>query len=284
MMFNSISNNSKLLVKQIRKGFQFVDVCESQEQFRSYKSGYSCNTLIMPNYGTVRKDLKYFYFLNPFRMDFMSKDKSLQLFNLKLLVMKKISFYLLVLIASFILVNKSYGQSVLIDSIKTDLKLSEDIVEKLDSKEIVELIKFKEQLLNDNEMATKFAVDPTEVIGKFVPLMPIIVFTFILLILCIPFYFNFKKAKGRQLIISNLIEKGQEIPKELLTPSKKNIRSDFHKGVILASLGLSICIVLFVLEIANNYWTIGLIPIFIGIGYLISFKFDKSNKDRSEVE
>lgn len=213
----------------------------------------------------------------------MSKDESTQLFNLKLLVMKKMSFYLLVFFASFFLAIESFGQSGLGDSIKTDLKLSGEVVKKLDSKDIVEIVKFKEQLLHDKEMASKFAVDPSKLIGNFIPLMPIIFFTFILLVLAIPFYFNFKKTKGHQLIINSLIEKGQEIPKELIIPVKRNVRTDFHKGIILIAMGLSVCIVLFVLKIANNYWTFGLIPLFIGIGYLVSYKFDKSNKDKSEI-
>jgi len=213
----------------------------------------------------------------------MSKNKSSQWFNLKLLVMKKNSFYLLVFLASFFLTLESYGQVGSSDSIKTDLKLSGDVVKKLDNKDIVEIVKFKEQLLHDKEMATKFAVDPSKFIGNFIPLMPIIFFTFILLVLAIPFYSNFKKTQGRQLIINNLIEKGQEIPKELIVPAKRNVRSDFHKGVILIALGLSVCIVLFVLKIAHNYWTFGLIPLFIGVGFLISFKFDNSNKDKSEI-
>jgi len=62
----------------------------------------------------------------------------------------------------------------------------------------------------------------------------------------------------------------------LLSPTlKRTTRSDFHKGIILIALGLGIGIVILALKIKNNYWTIGLIPIFIGIGYLISHKFDK---------
>jgi len=116
--------------------------------------------------------------------------------------------------------------------------------------------------------------------------MPIIIFTFILLVLTIPFYFNYKKTKGRQLIINNLIEKGQEIPQELLFPQVKTSRSDLQKGIILISFGLSICIVLLSIKIPVNLnlWTLGLIPLFIGIGYLVSFKLNKSGRSNSGKE
>ena len=108
--------------------------------------------------------------------------------------------------------------------------------------------------------------------------------SFFLILISIPFYFNHKKIKERQLIINNLIDKGHEIPKELITRPSVNYRSDFHKGVILIALGMSVVIVLLSVKIENNYWTIGLIPMFIGIAYLVSFKFDKTNKKRSEID
>ena len=200
--------------------------------------------------------------------------------------MKKMSLCFLVLVASFMLAMQSFGQNHQSDSIKTDLNLSSEVVKKLDSKEIVEIIKFREKLVHDKEMATKFAVDPSKMIGNFIPLMPIIFFTFILLVLTIPFYFNYKKTKGRQLIINNLIEKGQEIPQELLFPQVKTSRSDLQKGIILISFGLSICIVLLSIKIPVNLnlWTLGLIPLFIGIGYLVSFKLNKSGRSNSGKE
>lgn len=216
----------------------------------------------------------------------MSKYKSSQMFNLKLLVMKKMSFCFLVLFASFMLAIQSFGQNSQSDSVKTDLNLSSEVVNKLDNKDIVEILKFREKLQNDKEVAAKYAVNPSKFISNFIPIMPIILFTFILIILFIPFFFNYKKTKGRQLIINNLIEKGQEIPKELLLPQVKTSRSDFHKGIILISFGLSISIVLLSIKIPVNIhlWTLGLIPLFIGIGYLISFKLEKSSKNKSEKE
>lgn len=196
--------------------------------------------------------------------------------------MKKMSFYLLVFFACSFIAFGSFAQDGL-DSINTDLNLSGEVLKKLDSKEIVEIIKYQQQLQIDKEMAFKMAVDPGQLMGKFIPTMPIIGFTFILLILTIPLYFNFKKAKGRQLLINNLIEKGQEIPIELIVPEKRNVRTDLHKGILLISLGLSVCVVLFILNQTNNYWTLGLIPLFIGIGYLISFKYDEANKGISKI-
>jgi len=104
----------------------------------------------------------------------------------------------------------------------------------------------------------------------------------------IPYYFNLKKAKVRQQIILNLIEKDKEIPAELFAnpqKPKKASGSDLHKGIILIAFGLSLCIAVFIIfRVHSNFWTIGLIPTFIGLGYIISFRFDHSNKRKSEID
>lgn len=210
--------------------------------------------------------------------------------------MKKMKFYCLVVLASFILASQSFGQKSQIDSLKTDLNLSSEVVKKLDNKELVEIIKYREKLNQQKVVHSELNYTPNEWKLTYyqdfeTAFYTFFAFIFVLLLITIPFYFNLKKAKGRQQIINNLIERGQEIPKELISspiktgrPDVSVRRSDFHKGVILICLGLSLCIVLMVLKIANNYWTIGLIPMFIGIGYVISFKFDGPSKRKSEIE
>jgi hypothetical protein len=51
-----------------------------------------------------------------------------------------------------------------------------------------------------------------------------------------------------------------------------------HRSIILISIGVSIGLFLYLLKLENSYWTIGLIPAIIGIGYLISFILEKKNK------
>jgi hypothetical protein len=207
----------------------------------------------------------------------MSKGKSKQMFNIKFLAMKNISYYLLVLFAGFLLEIQSFGQS---DTVKIDLNLSGEVLKKLDNKDIVEIIKFRDKLEHEKEMAQEARVQAkaeptanTEPTALSISIWILMSWLFFLILISIPFYFNHKKIKEHQLIIRNLIEKGQEIPKELMASSSKPGRSDLHKGVILIALGTGVLIVLLSLEIGNNYWTIGLIPMLLGIAYLISFKF-----------
>ena len=219
----------------------------------------------------------------------MSKDKSSQIFKLKFSVMKKIGLCFLILFASSILAIQSVGQiskidSAKHDSIKTDLNLSDEVINKLDNKDIVEIIKYREKLAQEKEIANAKMKMPELTSESTATIWSILIIIFIVSLFAIPYYFNLKKAKGRQQIISQLIEKDREIPNELLAKPRKARRSDLKKGINLMAFGLSISIVIFFLKIGNNFWTIGLIPVFLGLGYLISFKLEKSSKGKSEIE
>jgi hypothetical protein len=192
--------------------------------------------------------------------------------------MKKLGFFFLVLFASFILTVQSFGQSSHSDSLKTDLNLSSQIVSKLDNKDRVEKLAQRKEIDNANMNSPNLVSEFTATIWS------ILIGIFILSLFAIPYYFNLKKAKARQQIITKLIEKDRDIPKELLAKPQKTRRSDLHKGIVLIAFGLSLCIVIFILRIHSNFWTIGLIPIFIGIGYVISYKLDPSFKAKSEID
>jgi hypothetical protein len=205
--------------------------------------------------------------------------------------MKKMSFCFLVLFASFIIAVQSFGKSSQSDaikfkndSVKTDLNLSSEVVKKLDNKDIVEIINYREKLAQEKELANSKMNLPNLTSESTATIWSILIVIFILSLYAIPYYFNLKKAKARQQIITKLIEKDRDIPKELLAKPQKIRRSDLHKGIILIAFGLSISIVIFVLKIQSNFWTIGLIPVFIGIGYLISFKLGQSFKSKSEID
>jgi hypothetical protein len=185
-----------------------------------------------------------FFLLNPLATDFKSKNKSTCALKYKLSVMKKTKIILTVLLVSLFTVNM-YG-------------------------------------LTDPASAK-----PGPVIEPSAMNISIWIFmswSFFLILISIPFYFNYRRIKIRQQIIHDMIDKGHDIPKELLTRPAVPGRSDFHKGVILIGFGISCIIVLLSFRITNNYWTVGLIPLILGIAYLVSFKFDEAKKKKPESD
>lgn len=208
------------------------------------------------------------------------------MFNLKIIIMKKLMLSLFILLSVSILSSQAQN-----DSIAKSLELTPEVIEKLSSDQIFELAKEKEKLKlkfeHEKAMAEKYAVNPQEFINGLMPseftmvFSSIIFFAFLIMLVVIPFYFNQRKSKSRLNLLSKFIDKDKDIPKELMLSEKKT-RSDLHRAIILISLGLSVGLFLYLLKFEESYWTIGLIPTIIGIGYFLSFKFDKTNKSIQE--
>lgn len=198
--------------------------------------------------------------------------------------MKKLMLSLFILLSISILSIQAQT-----DSLVQSLELSPEVIEKLSSDQILELAKEKEKLKfeHDAAMAEKYAVNPQDIMNDIIPseftmiLASLLFFTFLLMLVLIPFYFNQKKSKSKLNMYGKFIEKDRDIPKELMLPEKKT-RSDLHRSIILISLGLSVGLFLFLLNNEERYWTIGLIPTIIGIGYFLSFKFANTNNSSQE--
>jgi len=204
--------------------------------------------------------------------------------NLKITIMKKLMLSLFMLLSVSILSIQAQN-----DSIAKSLELPPAAIEKLSSDQILELAKEKEKLKFEHEraLAEKGMELPQKLIKEMMPsefvmvISSIFFLAFLLMLVIIPFYFNQRNSKTKFNLLSKIIDKDKDIPKELLSLEKKP-RSDLHKAIILISLGLSVGLFLFVLNLEKSYWTIGLIPTIIGIGYFISFKFDKTNRSIQE--
>ncbi|PRC92362.1 DUF6249 domain-containing protein [Solimicrobium silvestre] len=103
------------------------------------------------------------------------------------------------------------------------------------------------------------------------------------------------KAKRNQMLhetIQQLAQKGLPIPRELLNGVANNSdsnKSDFDnpgkksalsKGIILIAIGIGMSIMFYVLpDRINNAWGVGMIPLLMGIGYLLIWKLE--NRDQN---
>jgi len=116
-----------------------------------------------------------------------------------------------------------------------------------------------------------------------------------LLILPIPFFFVvalvtvillFQHRRNAMLhrTLAAMIEKGVPIPPELLQPSEpvKPKRSDLHRGLVACGVGIGLILFLWIggggLVVGrqvSGLWAVGFIPLFIGIGHLISWKLEQ---------
>jgi hypothetical protein len=150
--------------------------------------------------------------------------------------------------------------------------ITKEVVEKLSNEELINLIKNIEAtkenygLLGEDRkvyFAQRF-VTPQFIIG-----IGFIILLFFIRLISIPFYFNHRKTKSFHGMINGFIEKEIEIPQELLVINSQS-KSDLRRSIILIFTGIAVILTLVVLIDHSRIWTIGIIPIIIGIGYLIA--------------
>jgi Domain of unknown function (DUF6249) len=93
--------------------------------------------------------------------------------------------------------------------------------------------------------------------------------------------FVFSATRQRHRTIRMMVEKGQPVPPELLMPPTRALRqrSDMRRGVILLMIGIGVTAFSgTVTGWDSGVWTLGLIPLLIGAGYLLVWKLEGGSK------
>jgi hypothetical protein len=111
-------------------------------------------------------------------------------------------------------------------------------------------------------------------------LTPVALFTFIAV--CVALGVNGRLKRNRMLheTIRLMIEKGQPIPPELLQPAEPQRRTncDLRRGLIWSAVGVGVAVSLLVKHDNDVPWPLALIPLLIGVAYLITWRLD-ANKN-----
>lgn len=192
--------------------------------------------------------------------------------------MKKLSLFLSILFIG-ILCNANglrNDNKINADSLSTNL-ITKDVVEKLSNEELINLIKEIEYM---KYKQVNFEDDKKMFVGQylnnpgFIQTLIIALLIFIILIISIPFYFNYRKTKSFHNMINNFVNKGQEISKEVVL-SAYQFKPDLHKSIILISIAVGIFILAMFTDLGDRTWAIGFIPLIIGIGYFIISRLEK---------
>jgi hypothetical protein len=113
-----------------------------------------------------------------------------------------------------------------------------------------------------------------------VPIVAVVFLTIFgapVLIVAVIMYFGFSKNRMMHRTVRMMVEKGQPVPAELLTPPPpaQRQRSDMRRGVVLVMVGLGIMLFLgAVNQWEGGAWALGIIPFLIGAGYLLVWKLE----------
>jgi len=105
--------------------------------------------------------------------------------------------------------------------------------------------------------------------------VPLAFFLCILLLVGTIQYIGLRKDRNKHRTLQLMVEKGAQIPVELIT-SQKRRGSDLRRGLVLVGAGLGISLFLLMTKDARNSgaFGMGLIPALIGAGYLLAWKLE----------
>lgn len=109
-------------------------------------------------------------------------------------------------------------------------------------------------------------------------LVPITFFLLILGVVFIAHYLRYKQNIELQTTIRLMVEKGTPVPLELIVPKETNTNylKDMRRGLVLTLLGVTIPLAWAVSDPAHNNWVWGLIPLALGVAYIISARINKN--------
>ena len=107
--------------------------------------------------------------------------------------------------------------------------------------------------------------------------VPVSLFFFIVILVGTVQYLSYRKDQNRHKTLQAMVEKGANIPPELITPRPRRLGSDLRRGLILVLAGVGITLALLIVEAPDKQpgaWSLGLIPTLIGVGYLLAWRLE----------
>lgn len=147
-----------------------------------------------------------------------------------------------------------------------------EVLDKLSAEQIADILQARE----DSRIALA-GIDSA--VAELVPiLVPFGFFLSILLGLTATLVARYRKHGQLHQTLRLMIEKGADIPPELIAPAAAPY-SDLRRGLILIGAGAALLILVgLVFGFETGSWAVGLIPTFIGAGYLIIWRISRRSE------
>jgi len=147
--------------------------------------------------------------------------------------------------------------------------LPPELLERIDSEQIAEILESREE----SRVALAGLNSPASYLVPFG--VPLALFLTILAGLTAALVFRYRKHAQLQQTLRLMIEKGTDIPPELIAPRAAPY-GDLRRGLVLVGAGLSLLILVgLVFGFDTGSWAVGLIPAFIGVGYLVVWRISR---------
>jgi hypothetical protein len=104
-------------------------------------------------------------------------------------------------------------------------------------------------------------------------------FVFIIILVLIIAITKHRRQSKMQELHMKYLESGKEIPDEMNKIFREYRNGPLKRAIILITVGLGMMLCLFIIVPSDepNIWTVGLIPLFVGLGFLIVHFFEKKS-------
>ena len=113
-------------------------------------------------------------------------------------------------------------------------------------------------------------------------LVPMAFFATILIPICVFFLFRFRATREKQITLRTMADKGVHIPPEMFADGlgqSNSVDKDRRRGFLFTLSSIGLIVFLFLIETTTpGVWSLGLIPLLLGVGYLISWKLAEKDK------
>jgi hypothetical protein len=143
--------------------------------------------------------------------------------------------------------------------------LTPEILAKLDGDQLAEVLKRRASADDEHE-------SPLAEFG-----VPVAFFVFLTIIVVANLYSGYRKDRSKQETLRLMVEKGAQIPVELIQPPPKRT-NDLRRGLLLLTAGLGLVLFLAILNQSPRLWSVGLVPVLLGTGYLAAWRIESSTR------
>lgn len=100
------------------------------------------------------------------------------------------------------------------------------------------------------------------------------------------FLFRYKSTREKQITLRTMVENGANIPPEMFLDGKGQvspIEKDRKYGILFTLGSAGLIVFLLAVTTQKGLWSIGLVPLLIGVGYLINWKLGAKVTEEVEV-
>ncbi|HOV84514.1 MAG TPA: DUF6249 domain-containing protein [Paludibacteraceae bacterium] len=193
--------------------------------------------------------------------------------------MKRVIFLLFSLL---LITGTAISQNVAPDSLKQLPTVTEKLskytkdsllLQKLSPEQLLELK--KAELENERKRIEGFAREEMPLTGFQIFLIIFSPFLFVIILIWIIYVAKNRESKRKYELYLKSLELGQTLPEDFFEKKAKNKpASDLKKGIIWFAVGLSLLIYFLIVKNMGAL-ILGIVPAFVGIGYLLVYFFEK---------